>query len=79
MHDNRYTLSVSEIPDAWYNLAADLPEPIPPHCHPRTGEPVQVDQKFVPFFKTGKELRERLNKGNIDLVSSGDDDPDSDD
>ncbi len=30
--------------------------------NPRTGKPVDVDEKFVPFFKTGKELRERLNK-----------------
>ncbi len=30
--------------------------------NPRTGEPVQVEEKSVPFFKTGKELRERLNK-----------------
>jgi integration host factor subunit beta len=29
--------------------------------NPRTGEPVPVAEKFVPFFKTGKELRERLN------------------
>jgi len=29
--------------------------------NPRTGEKVPVDEKFVPFFKTGKELRERLN------------------
>lgn len=32
--------------------------------NPRTGESVQVDAKRVPFFKTGKELRERLNTGN---------------
>ena len=31
--------------------------------NPRTGEQVPVDEKFVPFFKTGKELRDRLNKG----------------
>lgn len=31
--------------------------------NPRTGEPVQVAAKSVPFFKTGKELRERLNGG----------------
>jgi integration host factor subunit beta len=31
--------------------------------NPRTGEPVKVDAKRVPFFKTGKELRERLNGG----------------
>mgnify|MGYP001354372915 CR=1 FL=1 len=30
--------------------------------NPRTGQPVNVTEKFVPFFKTGKELRERLNK-----------------
>jgi integration host factor subunit beta len=29
--------------------------------NPRTGEHVPVDQKCVPFFKTGKEMRERLN------------------
>lgn len=30
--------------------------------NPRTGESVQVEQKFVPFFKTGKLLRDRLNR-----------------
>lgn len=29
--------------------------------NPRTGESVSVDAKAVPFFKTGKQLRERLN------------------
>jgi len=29
--------------------------------NPRTGEAVQVEQKHIPFFKTGKQLRERLN------------------
>jgi integration host factor subunit beta len=29
--------------------------------NPRTGEPVKVDEKRAPFFRTGKELRERLN------------------
>ena len=31
--------------------------------NPRTGEAVEVEEKWVPFFKTGKELRERLNNG----------------
>jgi integration host factor subunit beta len=30
--------------------------------NPRTGARVSVDQKSVPFFKTGKEMRERLNR-----------------
>ena len=29
--------------------------------NPRTGESVAVEQKHVPFFKTGKLLRDRLN------------------
>lgn len=30
--------------------------------NPRTGEPVGVDAKHIPFFKAGKRLRERLNE-----------------
>jgi len=30
--------------------------------NPRTGEHVEVDEKVVPYFKTGKEMRLRLNK-----------------
>ncbi len=29
--------------------------------NPRTGDAVDVEEKHVPFFKTGKLLRERLN------------------
>lgn len=29
--------------------------------NPRTGESVAVEEKYVPFFKTGKLLRDRLN------------------
>ena len=29
--------------------------------NPRTGESVEVPQKRVPFFKTGKDLRDRMN------------------
>jgi len=31
--------------------------------NPRTGDSVSVDEKHVPFFKTGKLLRDRLNGG----------------
>jgi integration host factor subunit beta len=30
--------------------------------NPRTGETVPVPEKRVPYFKAGKEIRERLNK-----------------
>ncbi len=29
--------------------------------NPRTGESVKVSKKYVPFFKSGKDLRDRLN------------------
>ncbi|HSF92549.1 MAG TPA: integration host factor subunit beta [Paracoccaceae bacterium] len=29
--------------------------------NPRTGDSVEVEEKYVPFFKTGKQLRDRLN------------------
>ncbi|MEL6828637.1 MAG: integration host factor subunit beta [Pseudomonadota bacterium] len=31
--------------------------------NPRTGEPVEVTAKTVPFFRPGKELRARVNGG----------------
>ncbi len=31
--------------------------------NPRTGDAVHVAEKHIPFFKTGKLLRERLNTG----------------
>ena len=30
--------------------------------NPRTGDSVQVAEKHIPFFKTGKQLRDRLNQ-----------------
>jgi integration host factor subunit beta len=32
--------------------------------NPRTGVVVNVDEKFVPFFKAGKHLREKLQKAS---------------
>jgi integration host factor subunit beta len=33
--------------------------------NPMTGETVQVDEKAVPFFKTGNKLRVRLNRDGM--------------
>ena len=32
--------------------------------NPRTGEAVSVSAKHIPYFKTGKELREKINAGS---------------
>lgn len=34
--------------------------------NPKTGAPVTLQEKFVPHFKPGKELRERVNGKDID-------------
>ena len=53
--------------------------------NPRTGEPVHVAPKRLPFFKVGKDLRERVNAQvgqpmPVDRDQPGDDDtgPDED-
>lgn len=35
--------------------------------NPRTGDSVPVKEKHVPFFKTGKELRERVDASREDV------------
>ncbi len=41
--------------------------------NPRTGAAVPVDEKAVPFFKAGKELRERVNRGpTVSVVAAND-------
>lgn len=40
MSSKRVFLSESEMPTAWYNLQADLPEPVPPPLNPATMQPV---------------------------------------
>ena len=36
----KFVLDEREIPTQWYNIQADLPEPLPPVLHPGTGQPV---------------------------------------
>lgn len=31
--------------------------------NPKTGQAVEIPEKYVPHFKPGKEMRERVNKG----------------
>src|SRR4249920_111433 len=45
----KYVLDEGRLPEAWYNIAADLPAPLPPVLHPGTGEPVGPDD-LAPLF-----------------------------
>ncbi len=50
MNDHvKYTLDESDIPKAWYNIAADLPKPPEPPLHPGTGKPIGPDD-LAPLF-----------------------------
>lgn len=42
--------------------------------NPRTGEKVDVRPKRLPFFKVGKELKERVNNGRLTYPIVEDDD-----
>jgi len=39
----RINLDVKDIPKQWYNIQADLPNPIPPPLNPATGQPITPD------------------------------------
>ncbi len=45
----KFLLPEDRIPKAWYNVAADLPEPLPPVLHPGTGQPIGPDD-LAPLF-----------------------------
>ncbi|PSN87734.1 TrpB-like pyridoxal-phosphate dependent enzyme [Candidatus Marsarchaeota G2 archaeon ECH_B_SAG-G16] len=46
-----YFLSQDEIPTSWYNIQADLPEPLPPPLDPKTLKPVSPEPLFRIFAK----------------------------
>ncbi len=45
----RFDLAQKDIPAEWYNLLADLPEPMPPPLHPGTRQPVSLDDMTAIF------------------------------
>jgi integration host factor subunit beta len=47
--------------------------------NPRTGQPVPVPAKRLPFFKVGKELKELVNDSRHIPITGGDEGDDDDD
>lgn len=45
----KYTLDETRLPKAWYNIQADLPQPLPPVLHPGTKQPIGPDD-LAPLF-----------------------------
>ena len=57
MTETKITLPESAIPERWYNIAADMPNPPQPVLHPGTGEPVGPDD-LAPLFPMDLILQE---------------------
>ncbi|MEY4386423.1 MAG: hypothetical protein RLY20_1706 [Verrucomicrobiota bacterium] len=53
----RFSLTQSDIPQQWYNLLADFPEPLPPPLHPGTKQPVTPDL-LAPIFPENLIMQE---------------------
>ncbi len=49
MSETKIQLSERELPTRFYNIQADLPEPLPPVMHPGTGNPITPDD-LAPLF-----------------------------
>ena len=49
MNQVKYILNENEMPQYWYNILADLPEPLPPVLHPGTKKPIQPED-LAPLF-----------------------------
>jgi tryptophan synthase beta chain len=45
----KYLLDERDLPKSWYNINADLPEPMPPVLHPGTKQPIGPDDLAVLF------------------------------
>lgn len=62
----KYTLEEEKIPKAWYNLAADLPEPLPPVLHPGTKAPIGPSD-LEPLFPMALIQQEVSTERYIDI------------
>jgi tryptophan synthase beta chain len=62
----KYILDENDIPKSWYNLAADLPKPLPPVLHPGTKQPIGPAD-LEPLFPMELILQEVSAERTIDI------------
>jgi tryptophan synthase beta chain len=62
----KYLLDESRIPTAWYNIAADLPEPLAPPLHPATHQPIGPEA-LEPLFPMELILQEVSTERYIEI------------
>ena len=64
--DDKVMLTVDDIPTQWYNIAADLPEPVPPPLNPRTMQP-STPQELEAIFPKAIIAQEMATERYIDI------------
>ncbi|MCY3019923.1 MAG: TrpB-like pyridoxal phosphate-dependent enzyme [Planctomycetota bacterium] len=62
----RYTLSQDQMPKQWYNILADMPEPMPPPLHPGTKKPVSLED-MVRIFPENLVMQEMSSERYIEI------------
>lgn len=65
----RAILTEDQLPTHWYNLAADLPEPVPPHLHPGTKEPLGPDD-LAPLFPMALIMQEVSTERFVEIPAA---------
>ena len=66
MDATKFLLPESALPERWYNIQADLPNPAQPVLHPGTGEPIGPDD-LAPLFPMALILQEVSQDAEIDI------------
>lgn len=65
-NQKKFLLSENDIPKQWYNVQADLPNPVAPALHPGTGQPTGPDD-FAPLFPMELIMQEVSQDRFIDI------------
>lgn len=66
MSDTKITLPESEIPTHFYNIAPDLPTPLPPPLHPGTKQPIGPEA-LAPIFPMGLIMQEVSQQPAVEI------------
>ncbi|MFA5317010.1 MAG: TrpB-like pyridoxal phosphate-dependent enzyme, partial [Dehalococcoidales bacterium] len=66
MERTKFILDEKDMPAQWYNIQADLPEPLPPPLHPGTGKPLGPDD-LAPLFPMALIMQEMSTERYIDI------------
>jgi tryptophan synthase beta chain len=66
METIQYNLPQNRIPQAWYNIQADLPKPLAPPLHPGTLQPIGPDD-LAPLFPMALIMQEVSQEREIEI------------